>query len=66
MKSTLAQCRIVWLRGFGAWPSDQAVAEKDRTAARVLIAGIRYKKNVDDMRESPCHLKLIELLETRG
>jgi UDP-N-acetyl-D-glucosamine dehydrogenase len=33
--------------------------------ARVLIGGIAYKKNVDDMRESPA-LKLIELLEGRG
>ena len=33
--------------------------------ARVLVLGIAYKKNVDDMRESPS-LKLIELLEARG
>lgn len=33
--------------------------------ARILILGIAYKKNVDDMRESPS-LKLIELLEKRG
>jgi UDP-N-acetyl-D-glucosamine dehydrogenase len=33
--------------------------------ARVLILGVAYKKNVDDMRESPS-LKLIELLEARG
>jgi UDP-N-acetyl-D-glucosamine dehydrogenase len=32
---------------------------------RVLILGIAYKKNVDDLRESPT-LKLIELLERRG
>jgi UDP-N-acetyl-D-glucosamine dehydrogenase len=35
------------------------------TGARVLIAGIAYKKNVDDMRESPA-LKIIEILERRG
>ena len=34
-------------------------------AARILIVGIAYKKNVDDMRESPS-LKLIELIEARG
>ena len=33
--------------------------------AKVLIVGIAYKKNVDDMRESPS-LKLIELIEKRG
>jgi UDP-N-acetyl-D-glucosamine dehydrogenase len=33
--------------------------------ARVLIIGIAYKKNVDDMRESPA-LKIMELLEKRG
>jgi UDP-N-acetyl-D-glucosamine dehydrogenase len=33
--------------------------------ARVLILGIAYKKNIDDMRESPS-LKLIELIEARG
>ena len=33
--------------------------------ARILIVGIAYKKNVDDMRESPA-LKIMELLERRG
>ncbi|WP_134499172.1 nucleotide sugar dehydrogenase [Microvirga pakistanensis] len=33
--------------------------------SRVLILGVAYKKNVDDIRESPS-LKLIELIETRG
>jgi UDP-N-acetyl-D-glucosamine dehydrogenase len=33
--------------------------------ARILIVGMAYKKNVDDMRESPS-LKLTELLEARG
>jgi UDP-N-acetyl-D-glucosamine dehydrogenase len=33
--------------------------------ARVLIVGIAYKKNVEDVRESPA-FKLIELLEKRG
>ncbi len=38
---------------------------KGLSGARVLIAGIAYKKNVDDMRESPA-LKIIEILERRG
>jgi UDP-N-acetyl-D-glucosamine dehydrogenase len=33
--------------------------------ARVLIVGIAYKKNVDDLRESPA-LRIMELLERRG
>jgi UDP-N-acetyl-D-glucosamine dehydrogenase len=33
--------------------------------ARILLLGIAYKKNVDDMRESPS-LKLIEMIEARG
>lgn len=33
--------------------------------AHVLIVGVAYKRNVDDIRESPS-LKLIELLEARG
>ena len=33
--------------------------------ARILIIGVAYKKNVDDMRESPS-LRLIELIEHRG
>jgi UDP-N-acetyl-D-glucosamine dehydrogenase len=38
---------------------------KGLTGARVLILGLAYKKNVEDMRESPS-LKLIELIEARG
>jgi UDP-N-acetyl-D-glucosamine dehydrogenase len=33
--------------------------------ARILILGVAYKKNVDDMRESPS-LKLIEIFEGKG
>lgn len=33
--------------------------------ARILVIGAAYKKNVDDMRESPS-LRLIELIEQRG
>jgi UDP-N-acetyl-D-glucosamine dehydrogenase len=35
------------------------------SGSRVLMLGVAYKKNVDDMRESPS-LKLIELIEARG
>jgi UDP-N-acetyl-D-glucosamine dehydrogenase len=38
---------------------------KGLKGARVLVVGLAYKKNVDDMRESPA-LKIIELLEQRG
>ena len=33
--------------------------------ARILVLGVAYKKNVDDVRESPA-LSLIELIESRG
>lgn len=35
------------------------------SGARILMLGAAYKKNVDDMRESPS-LKLMELIEARG
>jgi UDP-N-acetyl-D-glucosamine dehydrogenase len=37
---------------------------KGLNGAHILVLGIAYKKNVDDMRESPT-LKLMELLEAR-
>ena len=37
---------------------------KGLNGARILVLGIAYKKNVDDMRESPT-LKLMQLLENR-
>ncbi len=39
--------------------------KKALNGARVLIVGIAYKKNVDDMRESPA-LVLMELLQEQG
>lgn len=33
--------------------------------SRILILGVAYKKNIEDMRESPA-LKIIELLQDRG
>lgn len=50
---------------------DRMAEALDRTAgiglsrANVLVIGIAYKKNIDDMRESPS-LRLIEILESRG
>ena len=41
------------------------VREKSLKGSRILILGAAYKKDVDDMRESPT-LKLIELLEDKG
>lgn len=38
---------------------------KPLSGSTVLILGIAYKKNIDDLRESPA-LKLIEILEKRG
>ena len=42
-----------------------ARASKGPNGAKILILGLAYKKNVDDMRESPA-LKIMELLEKRG
>jgi UDP-N-acetyl-D-glucosamine dehydrogenase len=39
--------------------------KKPITGAKVLILGAAYKKDIDDMRESPS-LKLIEILRDRG
>lgn len=38
---------------------------KSLNGSRVLVIGLAYKKNVDDMRESPS-LRLIELLNEKG
>jgi UDP-N-acetyl-D-glucosamine dehydrogenase len=38
---------------------------KGLNGSRILILGVAYKKNIDDMRESPA-LRLIELIEARG
>ena len=39
--------------------------KKSLKGAKVLVLGAYYKKNIDDMRESPT-LKLIEILKERG
>lgn len=40
-------------------------AKKSLSGSKILILGAAYKKNIDDMRESPT-LKLIEILENKG
>jgi UDP-N-acetyl-D-glucosamine dehydrogenase len=40
-------------------------AGKALRGARVLVVGLAYKKNVDDIRESPA-LRIIELLKAKG
>ncbi len=39
--------------------------KKGLNGSRILILGVAYKKNIDDMRESPA-LQLMELIEARG
>lgn len=39
--------------------------EKSIKGSRILVLGISYKKNIDDMRESPS-VELMELLEAKG
>jgi UDP-N-acetyl-D-glucosamine dehydrogenase len=45
----------------------EALGEEGKAlkGARVLVLGVAYKKDVDDLRESPS-LKVIEILESRG
>ena len=40
-------------------------SKKSLNGARILMMGLAYKKNVDDLRESPA-MVLYEMLETRG
>jgi len=40
-------------------------AEKSVKASKVLVLGVAYKKDIDDMRESPA-LSIIDLLRARG
>lgn len=40
-------------------------AGKGLNGSRILVLGLAYKKNVDDIRESPS-LRLMELIEARG
>jgi UDP-N-acetyl-D-glucosamine dehydrogenase len=57
--------------GMPRWVVERLALALDRMGgrglrgARILLLGLAYKKNVDDMRESPA-LKLIELIEMRG
>ena len=46
---------------------EEGLAKQDKKLAgtEILLIGIAYKKNIDDMRESPA-LVLIELLEKAG
>ena len=39
--------------------------KKSINGSRILVLGIAYKKNVDDMRESPA-VAIMEILRTRG
>jgi UDP-N-acetyl-D-glucosamine dehydrogenase len=46
-----------------AWALNEE--EKSVKGSRVLIIGVAYKKDIDDMRESPA-LSIIDLLRARG
>jgi UDP-N-acetyl-D-glucosamine dehydrogenase len=58
-------------RAMPAWVVERlalaldARAAKGLNGAQILVIGVAYKKNVDDMRESP-GLEIIERLEERG
>ena len=68
--------RFIELAGqINSWMPQHVVAKlalaldttqrKGLNGSRILLLGIAYKKNVDDMRESPA-LELLEILEKRG
>ena len=48
-----------------AWPRRSTTREKAVKGSRVLVLGVAYKRDIDDVRESPA-LDVIELLERRG
>lgn len=57
-------------RGMPEWVVGKVSAalnerEKAIKGSKILVLGIAYKKNVDDMRESPA-VRLMELLKARG
>jgi len=39
--------------------------KKSLNGSRILLLGVSYKKNIDDIREAPS-LKLIEILQSKG
>src|SRR5438045_1428129 len=69
------QTRFIELAGEINWQMPYHVIERTMDAlneqgkalkgARVLILGLAYKKNIDDLRESPS-IRLIELFRERG
>src|SRR5207302_9755315 len=69
------QTRFIELAGEINWQMPYHVVERTMDAlneqgkalkgARVLILGLAYKKNIDDLRESPS-IRLIELFKQKG
>jgi UDP-N-acetyl-D-glucosamine dehydrogenase len=51
-----------WVRKVQDALNDRAVALK---GAKVLVLGVAYKKDIDDMRESPA-LEIMDLLSQKG
>ena len=51
-----------WVGKVQDAPNDRAVALK---GSRVLVLGVAYKKDIDDMRESPA-LEIMDLLSQKG
>ena len=59
---SIRPCPITWWR-----PSANALNDRQKAlkGARILVLGVAYKKDVDDLRESPS-LKIMQLLIERG
>jgi UDP-N-acetyl-D-glucosamine dehydrogenase len=53
---------LFWVRKLGEVLNDAGRAVK---GSRVLVVGVAYKKDIDDLRESPA-LDILRLLETHG
>jgi UDP-N-acetyl-D-glucosamine dehydrogenase len=51
-----------WVRKVQDALNDRSIALK---GARVLVLGVAYKKDIDDMRESPAH-EIMDLLSQKG
>ena len=58
-------CADARVRGRARWRTRSTTQRKAVNGSRILVLGVAYKRDIDDMRESPA-LDVIRLLEERG